>query len=128
VTEANARSSRGLEAVVVELVTGLWRLGERLAAEPGADPAADADRWRSARRQLQRMVEALADSGIRIEDHRGRPFHPGLTIEVVAYQPTAGLRHEAVIDVERPSVYRDGAVLQRARVIVGTPDGEDGDD
>jgi hypothetical protein len=42
-------------------------------------------------------------------------------MEVVAYRPTPGLRHETVVEVERPSVYRNGAVIQRARVIVGTP-------
>jgi hypothetical protein len=105
---------RALEGVLAETATGLWRLTDRLG-----DSAAE--QCRSARRQLRRILESLADSGIRIEDHRDQRFHPGLALEVVAYRPIPGLRHETVVEVERPSVYRNGAVIQRARVIVGTP-------
>jgi hypothetical protein len=125
-----ARSVHELERVLAEAVTGLWRLADRLGAEPVVDFASTGDvaeRLRSARRQLGRILESLADSGIRVEDHRGQRFHPGLAIEVVAYQPIPGQRHETVVEVERPSVYRDAAVIQQARVIVGTPPQEETD-
>jgi hypothetical protein len=126
-TDPDAHSVRELERVLAETATGLWRLADRFGARSTMDSDADGSRWRSARRQLERIVETLTDSGIRIEDHRGRPFHPGLPLEVVAYQPTPGLRQETVIDVERPSVYRGAMLIQRARVVVGTPqtDGAD---
>jgi hypothetical protein len=105
---------RELEGVLAETATGLWRLTHRLG-----DPADE--RCHGARRQLGRILESLADSGIRIDDHRDQRFHPGLAMEVVAYRPVPGLGHETVVEVERPSVYRNGTVIQRARVIVGTP-------
>ena len=123
-----ARSVHELERVLAETVTGLWRLADRLGVEPVAVPAPAeeaAEQLRSARRQLGRILESLADSGIRVEDHRGQRFHPGLAIEVVAYQPIHGQRHETVVEVERPSVYRDAVVIQRARVIVATPPPEE---
>jgi hypothetical protein len=121
VTDPDAASVRDLERVLAETATGLWRLADRLANQSTVDNDAEGSRWRSAHRQLERIVETLTDSGIRVEDHRGRPFHPGLPLEVVAYQPTPGLRQETVIDVERPSVYRGATLIQRARVVVGTP-------
>jgi hypothetical protein len=110
----SAQQVRELEAVVAETATGLWRLAGRLADTAG-EPCG------GARRQLGRILETLADNGIHIEDHHEQRFHPGLPMEVLAYRPTPGLRHETVIEVERPSVYRNETLIQRARVIVGTP-------
>jgi hypothetical protein len=106
---SSTSDAHDLERVLAETVTGLWRLSQRLDDEAAA------------RRQLRRTLDALTDAGIRIHDHRGDAFDPGLPIEVVAYQATAGLDRETVIGLERPSIYRNGSVIQRARVIVGTP-------
>ena len=89
-TDPEAPSERELERVLAETATGLWRLADRFDKQSTMDSDADGSRWRGARRQLERIVETLTDSGIRVEDHRGRPFHPGLPLEVVAYQPDAG--------------------------------------
>ncbi|EXG82532.1 hypothetical protein [Cryptosporangium arvum] len=114
-SDSDAATVRELEAVIAEVATGLWRLTARLGDAPERD-----------RRPVERLVEVLADRGIRVHDPRDRPFHPGLPVEVVAYQPTPGIREETVIDVERPTVYRGASVLQRARVVVGVPDEEVG--
>lgn len=99
-----------LEHVLAEVATGLWRLQRRLSAS--GTPEA---------RQVRRILEVITDADIRIDDHLGVAFDPGLAIDVVAYQPTEGLDHERVIDTERPSIYRGAATLQRGRVIVGVP-------
>lgn len=101
-----------LEHVVVEVATGLWRLQRRL--DPGTPEA----------RQVRRIFDALGDADIRVDDHHGVAFDPGLAIDVVAYQPTAGIEREVVIETERPSVFRGAATLQRGRVIVGVPSRE----
>jgi hypothetical protein len=108
---------RPLEPVLAEVATGLWRLRRRLGngVEPGPGVLT------GAARQVQRILDTLSEAGIRVDDHLGVAFHPGLAMDVVSYQPTAGLDREVVIDVERPSVYRGADTLQRARVIVGVP-------
>lgn len=106
-------SEASLEPVLVEVATGLWRLQRRLDAT--------APETRAAARQVRRILDVLGDADIRIDDHHGIAFEPGLAIDVVAYQPTDGVDHEKVIDTERPSIYRGGVTLQRARVIVGVP-------
>jgi hypothetical protein len=106
-------SDASLEPVLVEVATGLWRLQRRLdSSTPETQAAA---------RQVRRILEVLGDADIRIDDHHGIAFEPGLAIDVVAYQETEGVTHEQVIDAERPSIFRGGATLQRARVIVGVP-------
>lgn len=102
-----------LEHVLVEVATGLWRLQRRL--DSGARET------QAAARQVRRILDVLSDADIRIDDHHGVAFDPGLAIDVVAYQPTEGVEHERVIETERPSIFRGPATLQRGRVIVGVP-------
>lgn len=101
-----------LEDVVAEVATGLWRLQRRMAA--GAPEA----------RQVRRLLDVLGDADIRIDDHLGVEFDPGLAIDVVAYQPTEGVTRDVVIDTERPSIFHGAATLQRGRVVVGVPQSE----
>jgi hypothetical protein len=106
-------SDASLEPVLAEVATGLWRLQRRLAAST--------PETRAAARQVRRILDVLGDAGIRIDDHHGLAFEPGLAMDVVAFQETEGLSREQVIDTERPSIFRGDATLQRARVIVGVP-------
>ena len=114
-------ADESLEHVLVEVATGLWRLQRRLDAVPQAQAAPET---RAAARQVRRILDVLGDADIRIDDHHGVLFDPGLAIDVVAYQPTEGVDRERVIETERPSIYRGAATLQRGRVIVGVPAGE----
>jgi hypothetical protein len=102
-------ADEALEHVVAEVATGLWRLQRRLDA---GTPEA---------RQVRRIFDVLGDADIRVDDHHGVSFDPGLAIDVVAFQPTEGIEREVVIETERPSIFRGAATLQRGRVIVGVP-------
>ena len=79
-------ADRSLEHVLVEVATGLWRLQRRLGA---GTPEA---------RQVRRIFDVLGDADIRVDDHHGVTFDPGLAIDVVAYQPTEGVTREQVIE------------------------------
>ena len=122
-----------LEHLLAEVATGLWRLQRRLdsqapessgpesSAPENSAPGSSSRETRAAARQVRRIIEILGDADIRIDDHHGVTFDPGLAFDVVAYQPTEGLDRELVIDTERPSIFRGAATLQRGRVIVGVP-------
>jgi hypothetical protein len=110
-----------LEHVLVEVATGLWRLRRRLDSSLDSSPDSSAPETQAAARQVRRILDVLGDADIRIDDHHGIAFEPGLAMDVVAYQETEGVTREQVIDAERPSIFRGGATLQRARVIVGVP-------
>jgi hypothetical protein len=112
------RLEQPLEPLLAEVATGLWRLQRRL--RDGVEPTSEA--WTAAARQVRRILGALSEAGVMIDDHCGVAFDPGFAIDVVSYQQTAGLDREVVIDAEQPSVYRGAAILQRARVIVGVPE------
>jgi hypothetical protein len=104
--------------LLAEAAAGLWRLRARLAEPPDGD-------WprlvRGAARHVERTLDLLSEGGIEVDGHLDVPFDPGMALDVVAYEPTTGLERETVVEVERPTVYRDGHVIPRGKVIVGVP-------
>jgi hypothetical protein len=72
-------------------------------------------------RHLESTWDALAGAGVEIQSHDGTAADPGLSLSVVAYQPTPGLDRDRVIETIRPTVYHHGRVIQQGEVIVGTP-------
>ncbi|MEV5409195.1 hypothetical protein AB0K60_10220 [Thermopolyspora sp. NPDC052614] len=97
------------------MATGIWRMRNRVAAAPEETP-------RSVARHLEMTWDALIQAGVEIRDHVGEPFDLGLSLTVVAYQPTPGLAREQVIEAVRPSIYLGDRAIQTGEVIVGTPD------
>jgi hypothetical protein len=113
------------DGAVVAIATGLWRTRRRMIDRA----TGEADRaLRRPFRHLQSTWDALEEAGVVIQDHDGSRWNSGLTLEVLAFQPTAGLLWEQVIETVRPSVYLDGRTVQIGQVIVGTPDDGTPDD
>jgi hypothetical protein len=99
---------------LADLATSMWRLRNRMQESPDAP--------RSAARHAETAWDTLAQAGVEVQDHLHEPFDPGLSLVVLAFQPTAGLRRDQVIETIRPSVYLHDRVIQTGEVIVGTPD------
>lgn len=126
VTSAAAAGQPGAEGsglpdpALADLATHLWRLARKLG--PGrADGAASAGQ-RLAGRHLRAAREALTEAGVETQDHDGSDFDIGLSLHVLAYQPTPGAARETVLETIRPSVYRDGRQIQIGQVIVAQPE------
>ena len=99
---------------VADVATNIWRLRDRMSALP--------DGMRSTTRHCEMAWDALAEAGVEIRDHLNDPYDSGLSLTVVAFQPTRGLERERVIETIRPSIYLRDQTIQTAEVIVGTPD------
>lgn len=105
------------DAVIADVATGVWRVLKRFAADSEA-----AKTQRLATRNLTAVAERLADAQVRIQDHDGAVFDPGLSLRVMAYEARAGIDRELVVETVRPSVYRSGRCIQTGQVIVGMPE------
>lgn len=102
---------------LAEMSTGLWRLKQKMV-RPGTDHPLEETAM--AYRHLESVWDVLSEAGIKIQDHTGRPYDSGLSLEVLAFQPTPGIERERIIETISPSVYLDGEPIQRGTVIVGT--------
>jgi hypothetical protein len=104
---------------MAELGTGLWRLRQRMV-EPGTSrPLSEMKR---AYRHFESIWDVITQAGLEIQDHTDTPFDAGMSLKVIAFQPTAGLAREKVIETIKPSIYFHGRPIQMGEVIVGTPE------
>jgi hypothetical protein len=109
------------DRALADVATGLWRARRRML-EPGSDePRPEV---RKEFQHLQSAWDALTASGVKVQDHDGVRYTPGLVLEVLVFQRVADLDHEEVIETIRPSIYVQGRSIQLGQVIVGTPDEE----
>ncbi|MFG2777818.1 hypothetical protein ACGFY7_08135 [Streptomyces prunicolor] len=97
---------------------GIWRALRKLDQGDGHLSGAD---LRHVRRQVHASRQALADDGLKIQDHDGMPFDPGLSLEVLVFEEEPGLPHEVVLETVRPTVYLRGERIQVGQVVVGRP-------
>lgn len=107
------------DETVAEVATNMWRVLKRFS-ENGDGEAPKGQRM--AMRNLGAMSEKLAEAGVRVQDHDGLAWDPGLSLEVIAYEPRPNVDRETVVETVRPSVYRGKPCIQRGQVIVGVPE------
>jgi hypothetical protein len=120
---AREQQSRGLgeqdPRLLADIGTGLWRLRQKMV-KPGTDQPLD--EMQRPFRHLESVWDALVQAGAEIQNHTDKPFDPGMSLKVVAYQPTPGLGRERVIETIKPTIYFKGKMIQMGEVIVGRPE------
>jgi hypothetical protein len=105
---------------LADLGTGLWRLRQRMV-EPGTDRPLE--EMRRAFRHLESLTDVVRGAGLEIQDHTGAPYHAGMALQVLAFQPTPDVRRERVGETVKPTIYHNGTMIQMGEVIVATPEG-----
>lgn len=105
--------------LLADLATGIWRLKLR-CLEPGTDRPRE--EMRRAYRDVEALWDALTQAGVKVQDHKDTAYDASLSLTVVAFQPTAGIDRERVIETIKPTVYYQSQRIQMGEVIVGTPE------
>ncbi len=106
------------EELLASVSTGLWRLRRRMVDPKTNKPL---DEMRRAYRHLEGVWDTLTQAGVEVQDHTGSFIPPGVSLKVVAAEPTPGLKRDTVTETVKPSVYLKGRRIQIGEVIVGTP-------
>ncbi|WP_051393317.1 hypothetical protein [Glycomyces arizonensis] len=99
------------EGPLAELAVAVWRLRSRAPDGPVGRHALSA-------------ADALAAMGVEARGYDGAAYSSGLQLRVLAFQPTAGLAEERVLETVSPAVYLRGKVIRMGEVIVGIPETE----
>lgn len=102
--------------LLADIATNLWRLRQKML-QPGTD--LPLEEMRRAYRPFEAAWNSLLGAGIEVLDHTGNPFHSGLLLHVLAFEPTPGIVQETVIETVRPTVYYKQQLVQSGEVIVG---------
>jgi hypothetical protein len=102
-----------------DIANAVWNLDQR-SRDPETSERKDG--FRPIARHIDRLNECLAEIGIEIQSHTNNAFDSGQSIEVLAFQPTAGITMDVVIETVRPTIYLKGHRVQLGQVIVATPE------
>jgi hypothetical protein len=68
------------------------------------------------------IFDALRQTGVEIEEYPEQPYRPGLDVEILVFQPNAGVEQDTITSTVRPAVLFQGQIIQRGQVIVSTPE------
>lgn len=117
----DSTSQKEFQSFLADLSTGLWRLRQKMV-EPGTKEPLE--EMRRAYRHLESTCDVLAEAGVQILDHTNDVIPEGgiYALKTIAYQPTAGLIREQVIETVKPTVYYKNQLIQMGEVIIGTPE------
>ncbi|MGH3941988.1 MAG: hypothetical protein ACRDTG_25880 [Pseudonocardiaceae bacterium] len=109
----------GNERGLAQLATSLWRAQRKVESEDSVGAI------RQVGRHVQATWDSMATLGVKVLDHDNEPFDPGLSLDVLAIQPHAGINRETIIQTVKPTIYLRERRIQLGQVIVGTPEEED---
>jgi hypothetical protein len=117
---ASDNQTAELTSLLAEVATGLWRLRQKMLPDGGGQPS---EENRRSYRQLESVLDMLAQGGVKIRDHTGEAVPRGgiYTLKALAYEPTAGLARDQVIETLKPTIAFKDRVIQTGEVVVGTP-------
>ncbi|MFI6694642.1 hypothetical protein ACIBLA_23345 [Streptomyces sp. NPDC050433] len=105
------------EKALAEAATNLWRAQRRLNRQGEAASA----RSRQTGRYLRTCREALDEAGLLVQEHEGDAYHPGRSLEALAFEEDPSLAADTVRETVRPTIYLHGRRIQMGQVIVGGP-------
>jgi hypothetical protein len=105
--------------LIADLANVAWAL-QRKSCDPITNERKE--EFRPIARHIDQLSECLEEFGVKIQNHTNEPFDSGQSLEVIAFQPTAGISRDVVVETIRPTVYLKGIRIQMGQVVVATPE------
>jgi hypothetical protein len=106
------------------MATNAWRAKRKILDVETGEPRTD--ELKRIYRHIEAIIDALGDCGITIEDFDKRRYDTGMAVNVVSAEDRIGCKREEIIETVKPTVRKDGTMIQRADVIIATPKAEEG--
>ena len=110
--------SRPIDQALSIIATNAWRARNKMV---DADNGETKEEMKRVYRHIEAQFDALSQIGIEIRDLRGRTYDAGMALKVISFEPQPGLTKDEVVEMIKPTVIRNGQLIQMGEVIVGTP-------
>jgi hypothetical protein len=107
------------------LATALWRIRSKLVDDALPEMPHE---LRHLPRHVQAAWDALEACHIKVQDHKDERYLPGMAVNPITFQPTAGLATEVICETIKPSIFYHDTLIQRADVIIAQPIDTNDDD
>jgi hypothetical protein len=105
--------------MIANVGTGLWRMRQKMV-KPGTDEPLE--EMRRVYRHFESVWDSIIQAGTDIQDHTDDLYGSGMTLRVVAFEPTVGVGREIIKETLKPTIYFRGRLIQMGEVIVATPE------
>jgi hypothetical protein len=108
----------GNDQLLFSICTEIWRLKKRMVSEINQGELGNSQ----VPKYVTRIERALESSNVDIHDHTGEKYLPGMALKVISFQFCEDMPagEERILETVRPTVYRDGLVVRKGEVVVGT--------
>lgn len=110
--------SKPIEQALSIIATNAWRARNKMV---DADNGETKEEMKRVYRHIEAQFDALSQIGIEVRDLRGRTYDAGMALKVISFEPQPGLTKDEVVEMIKPTVIRNGQLIQMGEVIVGTP-------
>ena len=102
---------------LASLATHLWRARKRMT-----DPRGQIDpEYKKIYRPVESAIEELEKLGIRIVDHVGESFDPGMAVRAVSFKPNKLISRPMICEALKPSIFVKDELIQQEDVVVNEP-------
>ncbi|MBC9727899.1 hypothetical protein [Streptomyces sp. TRM68367] len=105
-------------ARLAEAATGVWKAERKLERQDDGVGKTSRQISRSVRMARQALQEGIE---LKIQDHDGDDYDPGLSLRVLSVEDDPALTREVVLETFLPSIYFRGRLIQMGEVVVGRP-------
>lgn len=99
------------------LATNLWRAKKRMTDLRGQVAA----EHKKIFRPIESAISSLEDLGVKIVDHAGETFDPGMAIRAVSFKPNKGISRPTICETLKPSIFIKDKLVQQGDVVVDEP-------
>jgi len=117
--KAQVELSENIIRRACEVATNAWRAKAKMIDADTKEPREEMAR---VYRHIENILEGISKMGLRLWDPMDEVYDSGMALKVIAFQPTAGLQKERILETVRPSIYWNDKLIQMGEVIVGTPE------
>lgn len=93
----------------------VWRIQNRVNKISQHIPDAHT---RGFNNSLSKLGDYFDEYGIQIVDPTGEPYNDGANVDVIAFETDPSLDHDIVKETLEPSIYENGTLIKRAKIIV----------
>jgi hypothetical protein len=108
-----------IKVAILSLASNAWRAKIKMVDSESGEPR---EEMRRVFRHIEGMFNTFGELGLHITDHQARdPYDSGMPVTVIGWEETPGLSREEIVQTIKPSITRQGQILQWGEVIVGTP-------
>jgi hypothetical protein len=104
---------------LAELAINLWRAKQRLT-ETDEKNAAHSE-FKKILRPIESAIDNLEIIGVRIEDPKGKPYVPGMPLNVISSQPNTAATSDRICETLKPTIFFRDRFIQAGDVIIEGP-------